>query len=173
MPRKKEYIPIINTPVLTPCFMTEEDFECAYKRSDFYVDKDYRNEYEKHMIAMDHIANIAKSYILKNWKKINDWSDLEVVVVHGPTGKSTHYYSYKERIIKKNYKSDIFLKFEQKRKRNQNPILTINEVVLDPTDGDFSITINGKEHWWIQNDAIIIIADYIEKNISKVIMKNI
>ena len=40
-------------------------------------------------------------------------------------------------------------------------------MVLDPTDGDFSITINGKEHWWIQDEAVIIIADYIEKKLKK------
>jgi D-tyrosyl-tRNA(Tyr) deacylase len=38
-------------------------------------------------------------------------------------------------------------------------------VVLDPTDGDFSVTINGNEHWWIQDEAVIIIADYIEKQL--------
>jgi hypothetical protein len=45
-----------------------------------------------------------------------------------------------------------------------NPIVELNDVVLDPTDGDFSVTINGKEHWWIEDSAIIKIADYIEKN---------
>jgi hypothetical protein len=34
-----------------------------------------------------------------------------------------------------------------------------------PTDGDFSVTINGNEHWWIQDEAVIIIADYIEKQL--------
>ena len=59
------------------------------------------------------------------------------------------------------------MKSDKKKKRNQNPVLTINNVVLDPTDGDFSITINGKEHWWIQDEAVIIIADYIEKRLKK------
>lgn len=167
MPRKKEYSPLINAPVLTPCFMSEEDFEGGYKRSNFYIDKDFRKEYEKHMVAMNHISNISKSYILNNYKRIKDWSDLEVVIIHGPTGDSTYYYSYKDRIVKKNYQSDIFLKLNRTRKRNQNPVLNINEVVLDPTDGDFSITINGKEHWWIQDEAIIIIADYIEQQLKK------
>jgi hypothetical protein len=145
--------------------MSEEEFEKGYKESVFYVDKDFKKEYESHIAAMGHIANIAKTYILNNWTKVKDWSNLEVVVVHGPTGEATYYYSYKERIRKKDYSTDIFLKFDKQKKRNQNPVKTIDEVILDPTDGDFSVTINGKEHWWIQDEAIIIIADYIEKQI--------
>jgi len=167
MGRRKHYPTLIQGSIFSPCFMTEEEFEEGYKPSIFYVEKDFRSEYEKHIAAMSHISNIAKSYILKNWKSVKDWSDLEVVVNHGPTGERTYYYSYKEKMRKKNYHSDIFLKFDKERKRNQNPVLTINEVVLDPTDGDFSITINGKQHWWIQDEAIIIIADYIEKQIEK------
>lgn len=167
MRRKREHPRLIHGSIMSPCFMTEEEFESGYKESIFYVDKQFKSEYEKHISAMEHIANIAKSYIYKNWKLVKDWSDLEVVVIHGPTGGSTYYYSYKERIRKKDYHSDIFLKFDKEKKRNQNPVKTMDEVVLDPTDGDFSVTINGNEHWWIQDEAVIIIADYIEKQLKK------
>lgn len=171
MPKKiKHHPPLIQGSIFSPCFMTEEEFEDGYKKSIFYVDGDFKKEYENHIAAMGHIANIAKSYILKNWKSVKDWSDLEVVVIHGPTGKSTYYYSYKEKISRKNYQgssADIFIKFDRDRKRKQNPVSTVDEVVLDPTDGDFSITINGEEHCWIQDEAVIIIADYIEKQLEK------
>ena len=170
MARKKDHPNLIHGSVMSPCFMTEEEFEEGYKSSIFYVNKEFRSEYEKHIAAMEHIANIAKSYIFKNWKLVKDWTDLEVVVIHGPTGESTYYYSYKERIRRKNYgglSSDLFMKWDRAKKRKQNPVVIMNEVVLDPTDGDFSVTINGKEHWWIQDEAIIIIADYIEKQLKK------
>ncbi len=61
--------------------------------------------------------------------------------------------------------SELLIKSD--KKRNQKPVLSINNVVLDPTDGDFSITLNRKEHWWIQDGAVIIIADYIEKRLKK------
>lgn len=171
MARKKDYPTLIHGSIFSPCFMTEEEFEAGYKGSIFYVDKDFKKEYENHIAAMGHISNIAKSYILNNWERVKDWSDLEVVVNHGPTGDATYYYSYKEKIRKKEYGSgiisDMLIKSDRKRKRNQNPVLSINSVVLDPTDGDFSITINGNEHWWIQDEAVIIIADYIENQIKK------
>lgn len=155
-----------------PCFMTEDEYENGYKESIFYVEGEYRKEYTKHMAAMSHVANIAKSYILKNWKLVDDWSDLEVVITHGPTGEKEYYYKYKDRY--KSYKKrnggsmgEIFQEFEKERKRNQNPVISIDDVVLDPTDGDFSVTINGKEYWWIDDDAVIIIADFIESKLKK------
>jgi hypothetical protein len=168
--RKKHFPQLIGGFGFSPCFMTEAEFEEGYKSSVFYAEKDFRKEYEKHIAGMDHIANIAKIYIFKNWKLVKDWGNLEVVVKHGPTGDSTYYYAYKERIRTKDYpegRNNIFLKFDKERKRKQNPVKTMDNVVLDPTDGDFSVTINGHEHWWIQDEAVIIIADYIEKQIKK------
>jgi hypothetical protein len=169
--------------LFTPCFMTEDDFENAYKESIFYVEKNYMEEYRKHMAAMDHIANIAKSYILNNWKKVTDWSDLNLTVTHGQTGVTTEYYNgdkvlawrkrEEERADKKLpgvRKSKVMIemleRLEKDNKERHNPIIEFNNVVLDPTDGDFSVTINGKEHWWIEDDAVMIIANYIEKQLS-------
>lgn len=171
--------------------MTEEEFEAAYKNSVFYVEGDYMNEYRKHIAAMSHIASMAKVYILKNWKSVTDWSDLDVKITHGPTGEVTEYYNHekalqreaerkklneereKERIAKglKPLKEDsyfrkYFKKMLEEDAARHNPILEFTEVVLDPTDGDFSVTINGdKQHWWIHDEEIIIIADYIEQQL--------
>jgi hypothetical protein len=169
--------------LFTPCFMTEDDFENAYKESIFYVEKNYMEEYRKHMAAMGHIANIAKSYILNNWKKVTDWSDLNLTVTHGQTGVTTEYYNHdkvlawrkreEERADKKlpgvrksRVMSEMLERLEKDNKERHNPIIEFNAVVLDPTDGDFSVTINGKEHWWIGDDAIMTIADYIEKQLA-------
>jgi hypothetical protein len=152
------------------CFPTTEDFEKGYKNSVFYVDKNFLEEYRKHMVAMDHIANFAKSYILNNWQKVEDWSDLDVTVRAGNTGKKTHYYKYVERdpFNTRNVKvAEMFEEMREEEKNNQNPIRVFNNVVLDPTDGDFSVTINDTEHWWIDDDAIITIADYIEKQLEE------
>ena len=151
--------------IFNPCFLTEEEFENGYKNSEFYVDKNFLSEYRKHMVAMDHIANMAKSYIVNNWKKVEDWSDLDVIIKAGNTGKETHYYKYAERdhFNTRNVKvAEMLEEWKKEEEDNQNPIRVFNEVVLDPTDGDFSVKINDIEHWWINDDAIITIADYIE-----------
>lgn len=147
-----------------------EDFENCYKSSPFYVEKDYMQEYRKHMAAMDHIANMAKSYILNNWKKVEDWSGLDVKIRAGNTGKVTHYYKYEDKggwNIRNEKVTEVFERWAREEEANQNPILVFNDVVLDPTDGDFSVTINDTEHWWIDDESIIIIADYIETELGK------
>jgi hypothetical protein len=173
----------------SPCFLTEEEFENAYKNSVFYVEGDYATEYRKHLAALDHIANLAKVYILKNWKSVTDWSDLDIEITHVPTGKVTEYYNHdralqrieerkaeaakrREARIAEGKKTprevgtsidDFFLKYEEENRARHNPILEFTDVVLDPSDGDFSVTINGnEEHWWINNEEVIAIAEYIE-----------
>lgn len=186
MKKEKKYKKQIHGQIFSPCFMTEEEFEEGYKNSIFYVDSNFMEEYRKHLAALPHIASIAKSYILKNWEKVTNWENLDVVIVHGPTGEWTEYYNNEKELppveeeepseAKKKFLEkqkpkrssvlDDFLKqMEEDNKLKHNPIKTIDKVVLDPTDGDFSITVNGKEHWWIQDEAVIIIADYIENQL--------
>jgi hypothetical protein len=155
--------------IFSPCFISEEDFEKGYRESIFFVEGNYMEEYRKHMVAMDHIANMAKSYILNNWQKIEDWSDLEITVTHRPTGEKTEYFKYVPRNSFENFRSKVFSEImksiDESDRARHNPIEVINEVVLDPTDGDFSITINGKPHWWISNEEVIVIANYIEQKL--------
>jgi len=171
--------------LFSPCFMTADEYEEGYKRSEFYVESGYMDAYRKHMVAMSHVAEIAKVYILKNWQGVTDWGDLEVKITHGPTGEVTHYYNHervmqrrveryeqsksyaKERGIKQSHVAEkLFDRMVERKKSLHNPIVTVDKVVLDPTDGDLSITVNGgKEHWWIGDEEVIIIADYIEEKI--------
>ena len=171
---RKKYIPstesLLGIGLFSPCLFTEEEYDETYKESIFYVEGGYREEYVKLISGASHIASIAKSYIIKNWKKVKDWSDLEIVLTHGPTGEKGYYYTYKKsESIRSKSKAigSLFKDYEKRRKRNQNPVFSIDEVVLDPTDGDFSITINGKEYWWIDDNSVIIIADFIENQLKK------
>jgi len=174
MKKKEEYKQQILGEVFTPVFMTEDEFEKGYKESIFWTDKDFMSEYRKHIAAMSHVSECAKIYILKNWAEVKDWSELDVVIVHGPSGKMTEYYNYvpreinNDRKIKEGAYSNLLKEIDEKNKLKHNPIREFNEVILDPTDGDFSVTVNGnEEHWWIQDEAVIIIADYIEQQLKK------
>lgn len=159
--------------IFSPCFLTEEEFEAGYQSSQFWTDKDFYNEYRKHMVAMSHVASCAKIYVLNNYKKVTDWSGLEVTIIHGPSGKETTYYTYcpRKKLEKARTSKTWDKMLERLDKADQerhNPLLEFTEVVLDPTDGDFSVTLNGdQEHWWIQDEAIIIIANYIEDQLKK------
>ena len=154
-----------------PSFMSEEDFEACYRTSEFWTETNFYDSYRKHIVAMQHVSNCAKIYILKNYKQVEDWSGLNVIVIHGPTGKATEYYNYmpedRMNILGKDVMSKMFKHIDKKNQKKHNPVVTLTEVVLDPTDDDFSLTINGTEHWWIQDEAVIIIAEYIEKQLKK------
>lgn len=186
MSDEKKYKRQIHGDLFSPVFMTEEEFEDGYKRSIFWTDSKFMDEYRKHMAGMSHVAECAKIYIYKNWEKVQDWSGLNVIVVHGPTGEATEYYNhdlYLKRLSEGRKKkaekrglsklpkssnhsiSKILEEIDRERQEKHNPIRSVERVVLDPSDGDFSLTINGEEHWWIQDEAVIIIADYIEKQL--------
>lgn len=156
--------------LMYPSSMNEADHDKVWQSSEFYTDKNFESEYRKHLIAMTHIVECAKIYVNKNWSLINDWSNLNVIITDN-TGKSTKYYNHVPResvgfdpkTLKR--KRDIFDDLEKRRKKEHNPIKTLDGVVLDTSDGDFSLTINGKDHLWIDGSSVIVIANYIEKNL--------
>lgn len=155
--------------IFRPCFEDEESFEKGMRNTEFWTESEFIDSYRRHLAALDIVANSAKCFILKNYEKVKDWKELDIVLTHGPTGEQTEYFNFDEN---KNYgkrKSGtlgrLFEEMIEEDRKKHNPIIEITNVVLDPTDGDFSLTVNGKEHWWIENDEVIMIADYIEKKL--------
>ena len=149
----------------SPCYTTVDDYESAYRSSEHWTETDFVRRYRRAIVALDDISSAAKIYILKNWQQVKDWRKLEVEITVGNTGTTTSFYSYKAP--KEMGPEKIFQDYYESRKAGHNPIVTVSDVVLDPTDGDFSITINGKEYLWIDQESIIIIANYIENTIKK------
>lgn len=153
-----------------PSCMTTEDWERVMMSSDYSVGAGFYQEYRNHIAAMEIVAGCAKAYILKNWEKVEDWSGLDVVVEDN-TGDPTEYYNYensrlhKKKVLNPGVLDKVFSRLDERNKAKHNPIVSLTDVVLDPTDGDFSLTINGKDHLWISDDTVIIIADYIEKKL--------
>lgn len=162
--------------IMQPCFTNQQDFANAMQGSKFGVTQNFYDEYRNHIAAMEIIAECAKVYILNNYKNITDWTNLEVVAEdngHGRKGKPfIEYYNYKPTF--KNRKSakrsnaleKIFYRLDEDNKKRHNPAKTVTDVFLDTTDGDFSLTINGNKHNWISDSTVIIIADFIEKQLA-------
>jgi hypothetical protein len=150
-----------------PCFLTTEDFEKGMQKSEHFCSSDFREEYQKHLSILSIIAESAKVYVLNNWTKIEDWSKLDIIVLDN-TGKPTEYYNYVPFDVNQKGSETwkrIVNSMNELHKEKHNPIVSVEDVVLDPTDGDFSLTINGKTHLWISDETVIILADYIEKTL--------
>jgi hypothetical protein len=153
----------INGIVMRPCSISEEGNESVMRSTKYWTEVDFYAKYQEHIVAMQLIAESAKIYILKNYKKITDWSEIDVQILDN-TGNTTHYYKFKGD-KGWNKKLKYVIKMLEDREKNQNPIVSFDDAVLDPTDGDFSVTINGRDHLWISDDSVIAIANFIEKNI--------
>jgi hypothetical protein len=152
-----------------PCSTNLAENESTWMSTDYSTDNDFLKKYNNYIAAMQIVAGCAKIYVEKNWTKVKDWSDLHLIVKDN-TGKTTEYYKYKKDDRKGWRKSETIQKMhdriDKSNEAKHNPIQTLTDVVLDPTDQDFSLTINGRDHWWIDDESIIIIANYIEKQLA-------
>lgn len=163
--------------MMRPCSLTEEDNEQIMQSTQYSVKENFLTVYQNHMVAMEIVSECAKIYITKNWEKITDWTNLNVIIEDN-TSTSTEYYNYVKETRRRRPKTkvkqhssstidELFSRMDEEDKKRHNPIKTITDVVLDTTDGDFSLTINDKQHLWISDDSVIIIANFIEKTLNK------
>ena len=160
--------------IFRPCASSIEENEKIWQSSEFYTAANFQTEYRKHIIAMQHVAECAKIFILKNWEAVKDWSKLNIVITDN-SGSPTEYYNHvpRERVKRKRNEKmtgidKLFARMDRDDAKKHNPITEITKVFLDPSDGDFSLTINGKDHLWINNESIILIANYIEEQLKSV-----
>lgn len=151
-----------------PCFRSENDYIEGMKDFKYFTDNNFLSKYNEFIAAMQITAMCAKAYIIQNWKKIDDWSDLEVCILDN-TGKQTYYYKYEpdNGIYNNKIVEEVFTKIDKERKENENPVKTVESIILDHTDSDFSIIINGKKHIWIDDKSVILIAEYIETKLKE------
>lgn len=154
-----------------PCSFSKKQHEATIFSAKEAAKSGFKEQYEHYISSMEVVAESAKIYILNNWKKVKNWTDLEISIVDN-TGKETYYYNYVEYDEKyKTFDSveyeKIIIDIHKRRKKLHNPVKQISDVVLDFTDGDFSLKINDKDHLWIDDESVIILANYIEQSLAK------
>lgn len=149
-----------------PIAMNNDHAKIAHS-TEMSVTSDFRKAYEKHIAGMQIVGMCAKVYITENWQKVTDWTGLNVVIIKDD--KETEYYNHVPRERGKG-KSDVLnrmlTRMEERDKKRHNPVTSLTDVVMDE-EFDFSLTINGKEHWWLGDDEVVVIAGYIEKQLKK------
>lgn len=149
--------------MLRPVFTSEKEMENAIPKEYF---GDFKNKVYDFQMKIEMVKEAASVYILNNWEKIDDWSDCNVTVVSYK--KKVTYYNHKDkdRQFADNPIGRMLKQTHDEQKEMHNPMKTVSKVVLDPTDGDFSMDINDTEHVWI-SEGVIEIADYIENKIKE------
>lgn len=170
--------------LMRPCAMNEEEHRRIWKTSEFWTEKNFLDEYSKHRVAMQHVAECAKIFIMENWQKINDWSRMNVVILcrqgrfefynyetyphkssDTPEEPSTESDTRKPRKVSSSGMDEFLKEMDEKLRAKHNPIKEVKEFVLDPSDGDFSVTINGQELWMINEEAVIEISNWMEEEL--------
>lgn len=158
---------------MTPCFTSEEKMKDAYSTCNGWSSSNFMEEYLRKFSEANMIAESAKFYILENWEKVEDWSGLEITLMGAHQKTPIQFYNkelHSPPNFHPDYKGGMITRWLERYGESQeqhNPISTFNGVVLDPSDGDFSITVNGIDFLWISYDTIITIADYIEKSLNE------
>jgi len=140
-----------------------EEYEERTKEFIHHVDSGFRNAYQHHHGAKQSIAQSAKVYLEKNWKNVKDWTQLSVFIVDN-TGDRTEYFNYNESQQERSENS--FFDLHDYYSKRHNPVSVVSEMVLDHSDGDFSVCINGHWHNWIDDDSVIMLADYVESQLA-------
>jgi len=152
---------------------TVEDFTERLQGTEGFIENDFLDAYRLHIVMKQRIARAAKVFLINNWTKVWDWTMLEIVI-RDNSKKKTHYYNHvpqpsgvpEEETGTSSEEKNFFAKAMEEahawQAKKHNPVLSLSEMVLDPTDEDFSITINGVDHNCIDDDSVIILADYAE-----------
>jgi hypothetical protein len=165
--------------------MTHFDEESKLKSlrdTEHYRNCDFQNEYFRRLSEMGEIVEAAKVYVADNYQRVEDWAELSMSLRHG---KETTEFGMKRAEREKRYPPKPKGESPKRRVRDARPetlskmkkmleeaderrvqVESVTEVVYDWTDGDFSLTINGKGYLWINYgnpDCIIALAEYVKK----------
>lgn len=123
--------------------------------------------------AMSLLRTEAKLYIVANCDKVSDWSSLYLSITNGNNIDNSNklesfdYAPYEPKFYNKwiNYSANIGVETSPHEYKDES-VKTVTDPVYDDFDGDFSITINGLEWWWIDYDAVMRLAIFIERSLS-------
>jgi hypothetical protein len=127
---------------------------------DISLDNNFGEKYDKLCSEINRLVWEAKYYILNNYQDIENWSQLRIRMAHGRTPPRFDYESefYRPKNGRLLASGKVILP--------ANPVVSVANAVLDNSDGDFSITVNGREWWWIPDNCVITIAQYIEEHLN-------
>jgi len=151
---------------ITPIFSSEKKYrEYVNSLGDKLIEDTYTDSYIAHFQNIRILVEKAKLFIYDNWKKVDDWSELEITLFDTDNKVEFYVYNNEEEYNECIYHGQLneyFKEIEEENRKRHNPVKTVDDVVLDFMDGDLSITINGIDFLFINIYAIMTISSYIE-----------
>jgi hypothetical protein len=142
----------------------EEEVLNSIRNSKKYKDKSFGIAYYSAVSEMRKIVAAAKIYILDNYQKIQDYSDLSLMM-RCANHKGTIYIGKKNK--ERKFPSEILANVMKEIEEKTIQVDKFDLAVYDWSDGDFSVVFNGVSYNWIDSDSIISIANHIENELVK------
>jgi hypothetical protein len=168
----------------------EEKVLSSIRSMQEFSDQNFDQNFLETRSKMSRIITAAKIYVLDHYQEVEDWNYLYLNLHHNAgrqrfclkneekikkieeeriakltgSAKKLHDHIAKQDSEKPAKGSNTLRKLLEESKKESIEIETVTDVVYDWTDGDFSLTINGKPYLWIDGESVIDIANYIEKN---------
>jgi hypothetical protein len=129
-----------------------------------YSEMNFQDSHSKIWVLHNSLISAAKIYIIDNYKSIDDYSDLDLILRSGATGKRFYFGPKRNREVSRSKELTGILKELDKQ---TIVIESFNKAIYDWTDGDFSVVFNEESYNWIDDDSVIGIASYIEKKLGE------
>jgi hypothetical protein len=142
----------------------EEEVLNSIRNSKKYKDKSFGIAYYSAVSEMRKIVAAAKIYILDNYQKIQNYSDLSLML-RCANHKGTVYIGKKNQ--ERKFSSEILASVMKEIEEKTIQVDKFDLAVYDWSDGDFSVVFNDVSYNWIDSDSIISIANHIENELAK------
>jgi hypothetical protein len=140
----------------------EEEVLLGIRESRKYKEGNFEIRYIEFVAETRSIVEAAKVYIIDNYKKVNDYKTLHLML-RCVNHEGTQYFGTKSKRGKS--RSEVLNKIIDEINEKTIEIKKFDAAVYDWTDGDFSVTFNGVNYNWIDSNSIIDIAAYIERKL--------
>lgn len=129
-----------------------------------YSEMNFQDNNSKIWVAHNSLLAAAKIYIIDNYRKVSDYSDLHLMLRSGATGLKFYFGPKSGRGISK---SSIIAEILKELDDQTIVIEKFDEAIYDWSDGDFSVVFNEVPYNWIDDESVINIASYIEEKLGK------
>lgn len=143
----------------------EEEVLSSIRHSQKYKSGNFGRAYISSLAELRGVVEAAKIYILDNYKKIDNYRELHLMLVCANHKGKVYFGQRSKTPKKKGGKESPLTRLIKEIDKKTIEIKTFDKAVYDWTDGDFSVVFNGVDYNWIDSNSIVDIASYIEKKL--------
>lgn len=140
----------------------------SIRKSPAYSIGSFRREWLECLSRAQMVSSAAKIYVLDNYKKVSDYSELSLRLIHN---QGKQYFGLRDRRSNERKEtprktSPVLERISKELDDKTIQIDSFDEAVYDWTDGDFSVSFNGVWYLWIDDESVVSIASFIEKKLT-------